>query len=129
MKPAWLLIINLFLFAVLGCATSVTDAIVDNEVKKILAEENKKLPQDLGNGIELTSVTYAAENNRLTLNYRVEDPAGFRQHLDKVKFETKKRTRNNGGLQRALANNIQVFHDFKASSDGHTLESFETPKE
>jgi len=129
MKLIWLLIINLFLFGGLGCANSVTDVIVDNEVQKILAEENKKLPQDLGNGIELKNVAYDSENNRLTLNYTVADPASFQQYLDKIKFETKKRTRNNGGLQRALANNISVYHEFKARSDGQVLDSFETPQE
>ena len=129
MKLIWLLIINLFLFGGLGCANSVTDVIVDNEVQKILAEENKKLPQDLGNGIELKNVAYDSENNRLTLNYTVADPASFQQYLDKIKFETKKRTRNNGSLQRALANDLQIFHDFKSNADGQLLKSYETPQE
>ena len=129
MKHAWLTLNLILLSGFLGCANRVTDAIVDNEVQKIVAAENQKLPQDLGNGIELQNVSYDSENNRLTLNYTVVDPASFQKYWDKIKFETKKRTRNNGSLQRALANDLQIFHDFKSNADGQLLKSYETPQE
>lgn len=129
MKPLSILMMSIFCTGMLGCTGSITDAIVDNEVTKTLAEENKNLPQDLGNGLRLMKVTYNAEQNQLTMHYTVEDPARFNQAIDKVRFETKKRVRNNGGLQRALDNNIQVFHEFKSVGGGDIIESFETPKE
>ncbi len=129
MKPLAILIMSFVCIGTLGCAGSITDAIVDNEVTKTLAEENKKLPQDLGNGLRLLKVTYNETQNQLTMHYTVQDPARFNQGIDKVRFETKKRVRNNGGLQRALDNNIQIFHEFKSVGGGDVIESFETPKE
>ena len=95
-----------------GCSSSVSDAIIDNQVASIVAAENKKLPTNLGDGVQLVNVDYAADSNQLTLYYAVQDPEIVTRYRDKILAQANQRVSTNSGLQRAMKNGIRVVHEF-----------------
>jgi hypothetical protein len=108
-----------------GCSSPL-DQIMDNQVARIVEEQNQKLPVNLENGIELTRINYDADSNLLTLRYTVEDRQTVRSHIGKIRREAQQRVRADAGLQRALQNGIRVFHEFRSRGEDQVLESFET---
>jgi len=98
-------------FVASGCSSAI-DRIVDDKVATMLEQENKKLPADVGQGIQLIEMRYDADRNKLTMIYQVPDQRMLTEGFEQIKTETSQRVKSNEALTRALDNGIEVHHEF-----------------
>ena len=110
-----LLSLSVLIVALDGC--SAVDKVVDNKINDMVAAENKRLPANVGRGINLIELEYHSKTNQLVMKYTVRNRNFYQSNQSQIKTEIRKHVKSNAALQRAQKNGVKVFHEFYAANE------------
>ncbi len=115
-------------FASMGCSSAI-DKVVDNQIVKLVEEENKKLPRSVAHGVMLIRLDYNEDDNKLVMNYSVPDKAKFNANFGRIKQETNAEVAKNGSLKKAFEHGVRLFHEFYTDDElsGEPFQTFQSP--